>query len=48
MLPRNMKLLFTKSDICMLAECWNKLDNDIKLCNNCRLFNSNLKYFYIN
>ena len=30
------------------VKCWNELDNDIKLCNNCRLFNSNLKYFYIN
>ena len=75
MLPRNMQLLFTKSDQIHMyvtrqklnmykkyvrtniktmslsvtgVKCWNELDNDIKLCNNCRLFNSNLKYFYIN
>ena len=29
-------------------KCWNELDNDIKLYKNCRLFNPNLKYFYIN
>ena len=30
-----------------VVECWNELVNDIKFCNNCRLFSSNLKYFHI-